>query len=125
MARALRVDKLTLAALEATLRGPDTPTAAALHADPGELRRRADAIAASLGDVALVVPSDGAVGGGSAPGVALAGWAVRLPMDFAAALRAGDPAVVGRIERGHCLLDVRCVDPADDDTVVAAVLACM
>jgi L-seryl-tRNA(Ser) seleniumtransferase len=125
MARALRVDKLTLAALEATLRGPATPTATALHADTAELRRRVDAIAARLGAVAVVVPSDGAVGGGSAPGLALAGWAVRLPEDFASALRAGDPVVVGRVERGHCLLDVRCVDPADDDVLVAAVLACM
>jgi L-seryl-tRNA(Ser) seleniumtransferase len=55
----------------------------------------------------------------------LAGWAVSLPDAFAEALRTGDPAVVGRVERGRCLLDVRCVDPADDDILVAAVMACM
>jgi L-seryl-tRNA(Ser) seleniumtransferase len=124
MARALRVDKLTLAALEATLRGPATPTFAALHANIGELRRRADVIAERIGAPATVAPSDGAVGGGSAPGLALPGWAVSLPERFASLLRTGEPAVVGRVEAGRCLLDVRCVDPADDDVLVAAVLAC-
>src|ERR671914_517397 len=49
LARALRVDKLTLAALEATLHGPMTPTAAALTADPGSLHRRAGGVGAGLG----------------------------------------------------------------------------
>ena len=124
LARALRVDKLTLAALEATLNGPRTPTAVALEANAGELHARADAVVAQLGDVARVVPSDGAVGGGSGPGVALPGWAVSLPEPYAALLRAGEPAVVGRLEGGRCLLDLRCVPSSDDDTLVRAVLAC-
>jgi L-seryl-tRNA(Ser) seleniumtransferase len=124
LARALRVDKLTLAALEATLGGPRSPTALALNADPTLLRSRAEAIAARLGDEARVVPSDGAVGGGSGPGVALPGWAVSLPERYAALLRAGDPAVVGRLEGGRCLLDLRCVPSPADDLVTRAVLAC-
>jgi len=124
MARALRVDKLTLAALEATLIGPDNPTTAGLHADPSWLRGRVEAIVSRLGGEAGTVPCAGAVGGGSAPGVALPGWAISLPEKYADRLRAGDPAVVGRVEHGRCLLDLRCV-PADcDATLLAAVLAC-
>jgi len=125
LARALRPDKLTLAALEATLRGPRTPTWLALHADPAELRRRCDAVAtalpAELG--ATVVPAPGVVGGGGAPGVRLPGWAVSLPAGLAAALRTGHPAVVGRVGDGRLLLDLRCVPPADDPRVAAAVRA--
>ncbi len=126
LARALRVDKLTIAALEATLRGPATPTYAALHADPAVLRVRAERLAEALvaaGLDAAVQPSDGAVGGGGAPGLVLAGWAVSLPPAYADALRAGNPCVVARIERDRCLLDLRCVPPDRDDTVRAAVLA--
>jgi L-seryl-tRNA(Ser) seleniumtransferase len=124
LARALRVDKLTIAALEATLSGPESPTAQALHADPALLGARAEAIAARVGEGAVVVPSDGAVGGGSGPGVRLPGWALSLPERYAAALRAGDPAVVGRLEGGRCLLDLRCVAVSDDDALIRAVLAC-
>jgi L-seryl-tRNA(Ser) seleniumtransferase len=124
LARALRVDKLTLAALEATLAGPESPTTLAIHADPDALRSRAEAIAARLGDDSRVVSADGAVGGGSGPGVSLPGWAISLPERYAAALRAGDPAVVGRMEGGRCLLDLRCVAASDDEAVVGAVHAC-
>jgi L-seryl-tRNA(Ser) seleniumtransferase len=124
LARALRVDKLTIAALEATLGGPESPTAQALHADPIALRARAEAIASRLGELAAAVPSDGAVGGGSGPGVALPGWAVSLPERYSAGLRLGDPAVVARLDSGRCLLDLRCVPPSDDEALIAAVLAC-
>lgn len=124
MARALRVDKLTLAALEATVRGPATPTWTALHADEETLRSRAEIVAGTLSDLgARVVPSDGAVGGGGAPGVALAGWAIALPESYASRLRAGDPAVVGRLERGVCLLDLRCLRPDQDSLLTDAVRA--
>ncbi len=125
LARALRVDKLTLAALEATLRGPRTPTRAALHADPEVLRDRCVRLAAALeGAVtAEVVPSVGAVGGGGAPGLGLSGWAVALPPAYAAALRTGEPAVVARVEHGRCLVDLRCVEPADDGRLAIAVRA--
>jgi L-seryl-tRNA(Ser) seleniumtransferase len=124
LARALRVDKLTLAALEATLRGPVTPTWRALRANPEVLRLRAEHLAQQL--VALdveVVPADGAVGGGGAPGLRLPGWAVSLPATYAEPLRRGDPAVVGRVERNRCLLDLRCIPPDEDDRLARAVLA--
>ncbi|HET9871822.1 MAG TPA: L-seryl-tRNA(Sec) selenium transferase [Propionibacteriaceae bacterium] len=124
LARALRVDKLTLAALEATLRGPTTPTWQALRAGTDELRQRARRLADIVGadTDADVVPSDGAVGGGGAPGVRLPGWAVALPERYAGALRTGSPAIVGRVERGRCLLDLRCVPPDQDVTLAAAIL---
>jgi L-seryl-tRNA(Ser) seleniumtransferase len=121
LARAMRVDKLTLAALEATVRGPVTPTRAALDADPADLRRRAEALATALGVEA--VPSQARVGGGGAPDVVLESWAVALPEHLAAPLRLGDPAVLGRVEHGRCLLDLRAVDPADDTALAAAVRA--
>lgn len=73
LARAVRADKLTLAALEATLIGGPAPVARSLHADPGRLRERTETLARDLagargGDV-TVVPHDGRVGGGGAPGV--------------------------------------------------------
>jgi L-seryl-tRNA(Ser) seleniumtransferase len=124
LARALRVDKLTLAALEATLRGPVTPTWTALRADPDGLRARADAISASLaaaGVEATVTPSTAVVGGGGAPGLELASWALSLPEEYARPLRLGDPPVVGRVERGRLLLDLRCVPPSLDQTLREAI----
>jgi L-seryl-tRNA(Ser) seleniumtransferase len=120
LARALRVDKLTLAAIEATVDGPASPTAAALHADPVVLRQRCARLVELLDGIdAELVASDGVVGGGGAPGVTLPGWAVALPDAYAEPLRRNDPPIVGRVERGRCLLDLRCV-PADDDPAVAA-----
>jgi L-seryl-tRNA(Ser) seleniumtransferase len=127
LARALRVDKLTLAALEATLRGPATPTAQALSADPAALHRRATAIATALaarGVDATAVASQATVGGGGAPGVTLDSTAVSLPERYATLLRAGSPPVLGRVERGRCLLDVRSLPAAQDATLRDAVLAC-
>jgi L-seryl-tRNA(Ser) seleniumtransferase len=125
LARALRVDKLTLAALEATLRGPVSPSWTYLRADPEILRDRAERLAASLRDLpgldARVVASPGAVGGGGGPGVALPGWALALPESYAGPLRSGDPAIVGRVERGRCVLDLRCVQVADDSRIADAV----
>jgi L-seryl-tRNA(Ser) seleniumtransferase len=126
LARAMRVDKLTLAALEATLRGPVPPTRAALDAPPAVLRERAEALAAALvadGVPVSVVDSDSTVGGGGAPGVVLPSAALALPERFAAALRAGEPAVLGRVEHGRCLLDLRAVAPESDAELAAAVRA--
>jgi L-seryl-tRNA(Ser) seleniumtransferase len=122
MARALRVDKLTLAALEATLTGGPTPTARALATTSPELLERARALASSLGTDAVV--SVGRVGGGGAPGVELPSAAVALPEELAEPLRTGAVPVVGRVHEGRLLLDLLAVPPEDDARLVAAVRAC-
>jgi L-seryl-tRNA(Ser) seleniumtransferase len=124
VARAMRVDKLTLAALEATLRGPLPPVRRALDGDPADLRRRAAAIADRLQDVGLdarAVVSRAVVGGGGAPGVKLGSFAVSLPARLAAGLRCGEPPVIGRLEADRVLLDLIAVDPQHDETVLHAV----
>jgi L-seryl-tRNA(Ser) seleniumtransferase len=126
LARALRVDKLTLAALEATLAGPLPPVAAALAADPASLFSRAERVVARLvpaGLDARAVAAKAAVGGGGAPGVELESTAVSLPESLTLPLRTGEPAVVGRLEGGRLLLDLRSVPPAADDALANAVLA--
>jgi L-seryl-tRNA(Ser) seleniumtransferase len=133
LARALRVDKLTLAALEATITGPLPPVARSLAADPAVLLDRAERVVAALtahGLSASLVSSEAAVGGGGAPGVTLASAAIALPEDLAVPLRAGTPAgrgdgpaVAGRVEKGRLLLDLRSVDPDDDARLIRAVLA--
>jgi L-seryl-tRNA(Ser) seleniumtransferase len=132
LARALRVDKLTLAALEATLSGPPSPVARALAADTAALSQRAEIIVSALtahAVTASVAATEAAVGGGGAPGVTLPSAAVALPEKLAPALRHGpavrrgeSPAVAGRIAGGVLLLDLRAVDPADDERLITAVL---
>lgn len=119
LARAVRADKLALAALEATVAGEAPPVVEALHADPGQLRRRTDRLAQALG--VPVVPHDGRVGGGGAPGFALPGWALQLPEALARLLRTGSPAVLPRVHDGSCLIDLRCVPVGDDERILAAV----
>jgi L-seryl-tRNA(Ser) seleniumtransferase len=126
-ARALRVDKLTLAALEATLRGPVPPVPEALGTAVSELRIRAESLCAALvaaGVTATVVDSAAAVGGGGAPGVELPSVALSLPARYAEALRRGEPAVVGRVEQNRCLLDLRTVRPGEDARLLEAVRRC-
>ncbi|MQA81204.1 MAG: L-seryl-tRNA(Sec) selenium transferase [Streptosporangiales bacterium] len=127
-ARALRVDKLTLAALEATLDGPPVPVRQALEVSLDALRTRAERLVARLAEAGLadgveVVDSTAAVGGGGAPEVTIPSVALSVPAGLADALRLGDPPVVGRVERGRCLLDLRTVPPPDDDTLLAALTA--
>jgi L-seryl-tRNA(Ser) seleniumtransferase len=143
LARALRVDKLTLAALEATLAGPVPPVAQALAADPASLFHRAERAVVLLhatglpatgadgtGADARVVACQAAVGGGGAPGVLLPSAAISLPESLAVPLRCGPqvsrgefPAVVGRCQDGRLLLDLRSVSPDDDRALVGAIRA--
>jgi L-seryl-tRNA(Ser) seleniumtransferase len=122
-ARALRVDKLTLAALEATLTGPPPPVALALSASADDLLVRAEKLAAELSGTvpAEAVPSVAAVGGGGAPGVELPSAAVSLPAELAVPLRLGTPPVVGYVARGRLLLDLVTVPPAQDALLADAV----
>ena len=82
LARALRVDKLTLAALEATLTGPTAPVAEALAATVASINARAEAQATRLADAGVdcqAVLTEAAVGGGGGPGVTLPSAALSLP----------------------------------------------
>ncbi|KAA8723787.1 L-seryl-tRNA(Sec) selenium transferase [Corynebacterium spheniscorum] len=125
LARAVRVDKLTLAAIEATIYGHDTaPVLQALRSDPEELRRRTEKLAADVG-VGEVIEHEGRVGGGGAPEYPLPGWALALPAGLSALLRQPtDPdtaVVVAREYQGHTLIDLRCV-PEEEDAAVADAL---
>jgi L-seryl-tRNA(Ser) seleniumtransferase len=126
IARALRLDKLTAAALEATLRGPAPPTLASLRVPLPRLGFRADAMALRLvghGIDARVVESWAVVGAGGAPGVRLPSRAVSLDERLAVPLRRLDPAVVGHLDGGRLLLDLRSIPEDLDETVCAAVVA--
>jgi L-seryl-tRNA(Ser) seleniumtransferase len=130
LARAVRIDKLSLAALEATLRlyrDPDharraLPVLAMLTAREAELAERARRLAAATGGE--VVQSTARVGGGALPLLELPGPAVALDPGPAgadaltAALRAGDPPLIGRAKDGRVLLDPRTL--TDDEADLAA-----
>jgi L-seryl-tRNA(Ser) seleniumtransferase len=135
LARAVRIDKLSLAALEATLalhRDPAAarralPVLAMLEADDATLRKRADELAAATGGT--VVASTARVGGGALPLLELPGPVVAIDPGpagadaLAADLRAGDPAVVGRIHDGSLLLDPRTLTDGEAREAARAVRA--
>ena len=136
--RAVRLDKTTLAALEATLRLYRDPARAAreipvlrmLGQDALTLRARAERLAAALsGSVpAEIVASEAFAGGGALPGEAMASFAVAVtPPDgadaLAARIRAGRPAVVGRIVEGRLWLDLLTVADEEVEALAAAVRA--
>ena len=121
-ARALRVDKLTLAALEATLSGPTPPVRASLELPVDALRLRAERLRIELEATVPVeiVPSEAAVGGGGAPGVVIASVALSVDPDLAGPLRGGEMPVVGRLHAGRLLLDLRTVAPDQDELLLEA-----
>ena len=136
--RAVRVDKLTYAALEATLaeyaagRGSSTiPVQRMLTMSAEAIRTRADALAAAInhaaGWKADVVKGMSAIGGGSAPGVELPTWLVAVAKNGVSAagleehLRAASVPIIARIEQDRVVLDLRTV-PESDDTIVADVV---
>lgn len=130
LARALRVDAVTLAALAATLEtyldGPPVslPFWAAALASIDDLTVRAAALASVVG--ARAEDSTAAVGGGSVPGVGIPSVAVRLVsgQGLFIPLLEGRRPVLGRRDRGDLILDLRAVDPDDDDAIAAAVDEC-
>lgn len=132
LARALRPDKLRLAALEATLadharqRRSSLPTWRLIETAPVALRARAEHLAAEVGG--RVVATDALVGGGAAPTEVLASWGIELPGDpeaLARALRHGSPPVVPRTVDGRVVLDLRSVPQDEDDTLLDAVRTAM
>jgi L-seryl-tRNA(Ser) seleniumtransferase len=134
LARALRLDKLSLAALEATLalyRDPERaraeiPVLAMLTADEAALAEKARRLADAIG--AEVVASTARVGGGALPLLELPGPVVAVegpPDALAARLRGADPPVVGRIQDGRLLLDPRTLGEEDLAVVAATVRAAL
>jgi len=143
LCRAFRVDKVTLAGLEATLRHyldpeealREIPTLRMLATPLSELEERARAFAAGLkmtdaqaraGVQARVREGTGVVGGGTFPGVELQSWTVRVESPdlssraVAHRLRSMDPPVVARVESDEVVLDLRTVDPKDDPILLTA-----
>jgi L-seryl-tRNA(Ser) seleniumtransferase len=126
--RALRIDKLGLAALEGTLllyleperALREVPVLRMLHDDPAVVRARADRLASALGGE--VEETVARVGGGALPLAELPSFACAVEEPLAAALRAGDPPVVGIVRDGRLLLDCRTLGDDELDVVVAAVL---
>ena len=134
--RALRVDKLTYAALEATLlayvRGEYNaiPAAHMMQLSKESIAERAQAMAAKLTNAKMrieIVDGDSLLGGGAAPSAILPTQLLALTVndlsadDLATRLRASDPPIIARVEEGHVLLDLRTVFPAQD-TVIACAL---
>ena len=134
--RALRVDKLILAALGATLesyvRGEATAAIPALSMaseSAAELKTRAAALCRTLSDhgvPTVTVDLDGAAGGGSMPGTPIPGAGIAIRADrpdlWSASLRAGEPPVVTVIRQGQLVLDLRTVLPDQDQVLVQALL---
>jgi L-seryl-tRNA(Ser) seleniumtransferase len=130
LARALRVDKMTVAALEAVLRlhltgrRGELPVWRMLAADPAELFERAAALAAELPG-SRVEPAEAAPGGGSLPGHAIPSARLVVPVPrperVAARLRSGRPPVFCRTEEGAVGFDLRTVPPADDQRLARAI----
>ena len=128
LARALRVDKMTMAALEVTLRERllerAAPVQAMLTAGLEELRRRAAFWMVKLderGVASSLVAAESAAGGGSLPERGLRTWLLALEgpaSRLAAALRRGEPPVLARIEADQCCIDPRTVLRGEDETLV-------
>ena len=140
LARAVRVDKLTIAALGATLdlyltqSFDEVPIWNMLRASADSVRRRAQAWQsrlAELGVAVAVAAAESTVGGGSLPGERLPTTVVAITprqggaTDLLARLRAHEPAVIGRIVEERVLLDPRTVLPGEDDAVIDAVAGSM
>jgi L-seryl-tRNA(Ser) seleniumtransferase len=144
LARAMRPDKVVLAALAATLRlyragvaHTTIPIWRQIATPAGVLERRATDLLAALASAELVPPAgrarvsvavgrtESTIGGGSLPGQTLASWALVIggpaPQRLLAALRATDPAVIGRVVDDSVVLDLRAVEPEDDAALAAAV----
>jgi L-seryl-tRNA(Ser) seleniumtransferase len=137
LARAVRIDKLSLAALEATLnlyRDPamarrELPVLAMLTVSHAELERRARTLAAATGGE--LIATTARVGGGALPLLELPGPAVALDggtagvQALARALRTGEPAVIGRIQHGRLLLDPRTLTDEEAERAAVAVRAAL
>jgi len=136
LARAMRIDKMSLAALTATLlhylkdEAPEKiPIWRMISASKDEIRERASRWQRSFGMGAEVVPASSTIGGGSLPGETLDSWAVAIPcaglpngaQGLARRLREQEPPVIARIDNEQVLLDPRTVLPEEEDMLVRSV----
>jgi L-seryl-tRNA(Ser) seleniumtransferase len=135
LARAMRPDKVTLAAVAATLglfraglATTEIPVWRAIAASEEVLRSRAETLAgklARLGHTPVVLPLEATVGGGSLPGETLPSWGLALPGPRAPEtlrrLRVGSPAIIGRIDDDAVVLDLRTVEPSWDEVLPGAI----
>jgi len=136
--RALRVDKLTYAALEATLLAyvkhdyDAIPALSMMVASKEEIGRRSEKIAAQIRSQELtaeIIDGESVIGGGAAPSTTLPTRLIAIASpqlsanELAARLRAGDPPVIARVEDGRVLLDLRTVFPEQDEQVVETLRA--
>ena len=135
--RALRVDKLTYAALEATLLAyvkhdhDAIPALRMMHLSKDAIGRRVEAVAAirASGLTLEIVDGESVIGGGAAPSAVLPTCLLAVTRkglsadEISARLRAGDPPVIARVEEGRVLLDLRTIFPEQDEIVVAALRA--
>jgi len=139
LARAVRSDKFTLAALEATLalyRDPERarveiPVLRMLTEDVEQIRQRAETLHEGVGKGAEVIEGESEVGGGSFPGTKLTTWLVALRADkltadgVAARLRGGDPPIIARILDDRVVLDPRTIFPHQIEQLARAVRAAL
>jgi L-seryl-tRNA(Ser) seleniumtransferase len=134
LARAIRADKMALAALSATLghylkgEAPDTvPVWQMISADVGEIKKRAEQWKKALGR-GEVLESQSMVGGGSLPGETLPTWVLGLqlekPQKLLALLRTVMPPVIGRVEDDRAVFDPRTVLPEQDPILIASIVNC-
>jgi L-seryl-tRNA(Ser) seleniumtransferase len=132
LARAMRPDKVTLAAVAATLglyragrAEVEIPLWRAVATSVADLQDRARRLAGAIGGPTEAVPTKATFGGGALPGEVLRSFGIALvtpkPDALASALRTGRPAVIGRIEDGRVLLDLRTIEPVRDGELESAV----
>jgi L-seryl-tRNA(Ser) seleniumtransferase len=125
--RALRADKLTLAALEGTLSlylagSRAVPVLHMLEEAPEAVRARAERLAALTGGT--VEPTVARSGGGALPTTEIESFACALPLELAAPLRRGEPPVIGILRDDRLLLDCRTLGEAEIEEAAEAVRAC-
>ncbi len=136
--RALRVDKMTVAALEETLRiymeqgraESEIPVISMIAQTPEIIRNKANRLCGLLRDCSInaeVIPTKSTVGGGSAPGQELASFAISIspemngnPSEFARAMLSQDKPIIGRIEKDAYLIDMRTVYEDDLEYIAEA-----
>ena len=133
LARAMRLDKTTIAGLEATLQSyrsghalEEIPVWRMISAPAEQVQQRAQQLAQAIDlPMVSVVACQSAIGGGSLPGETLPSFALALtteqPDELVRTLRNDTPAIIGRIHQGQVLLDLRTVQPHEEAALVAAI----